>query len=336
MDESGAKGTRKAEEAGLLGAAPVKSVVTVGSLAAKAAAAAPSATAAASGSRGQGGGTGAEAGGAAAVVAAAAPQPPPLKLTLGAYKGGAVVAKGTVGVAGIDGYLPSPEAWKAMVKLVETLEARIRELEACAFSTGMIAEEAPLIRASKHVLAWYLGEIKGQEKTHKLGSPHLHLAVAGLEALTADEAFNRPIDAPIVVRMVALKLLHFVMCTLEPAVAAGFIMHYRVSDTFTKPGEKTIARVSWAFQGHLTLPNEAEAGAVLAAFRADDEQQLQMMAASCFVIEDDLCYAAGPRAIPLDRVFRTVLCNSGGTMMTGKAPPGGQVRKIGKRAGKST
>lgn len=111
---------------------------------------------------------------------------------------------------------------RTALRLVDQLDARVRELEGAMFETVAMPMDHPIIAAAKEASSAYAAAVKGRPQ-HEWGSPHVHVAAALLEA-AADVA---PPDPAAIPRLVALKCLVVAMAEQRIDEVGGWIRSFR-------------------------------------------------------------------------------------------------------------
>ena len=72
-----------------------------------------------------------------------------------------------------------------MLRIIEQIETRVREMENVVMTTAFVPAEHPLIAANQLALSNYAKAVKGRRGQHTAGSPHLHVAAAVFGAIHA-------------------------------------------------------------------------------------------------------------------------------------------------------
>jgi len=162
---------------------------------------------------------------------------------------------------------------KAMLKLVEQMEARIRDLEALAYFTSAIPKVHGLVVGAEEGVAFYLTAIKDDPT---LGAPHVFVAVRSLQKFLA--AVNTT-DEALACKLAAVALLVAHMQQADPEDLQSWVRFYRVSKMFHETGTTERARIQFKFDGTITLPNPIQAKQVLEAFQTKDLVAITSLAA---------------------------------------------------------
>ena len=103
--------------------------------------------------------------------------------------------------------------------------------------------------------------------------------------------------------------------------------------------EEGKAKIIFNVQGTLALPKGDDLTRIVGACQAmlvtREFDDLLPYTDIAFTVEDGVPLAPeGTRALPIGPLIRSIYCATGGTMATGRAPPGPVVRKIKRRRGK--
>ena len=275
-------------------------------------------------------GAGGASSGAGGAVAEAAAQPPPkVRKTMDAIfaKAASPSTAVSAAAAGAVGSGPATQD-KALLKLVEQMEARIRDLEALAYFTAAVPKVHGLVVGAEEGVAFYLSVIKDDPT---LGAPHVFVAVRALQKYMATVTTT---DEALTCKLAAVALLVANMQQADSDELASWVRFFRVSKMFHETGTVEKARIQFKFDGAITLPNPQQAAQVLEAFRQKDLVAISKLAAMCYEMIEGEPTAVG-RPAPIDKVLRSIVCMSGGEMKAGRAPRGGAVWAVkGKGKGK--
>ena len=221
---------------------------------------------------------------------------------------------------------------EAVCKYMLAVEARLRELEGLTFQQVHINVEGKLegaIQAAKCQGELYAEVSKG--KPGQFGSPHLHIAMAFLEALTkADLGTSFDVKK----RQVALEIFHKMVCSLSMSEATAVIRSFRIADMYQKKDQAKKVRLVTKVEGRMILPSKEMVKELEEAKEPDRRAaKLEEVAGKLVAYEEAEFHPAegrSGRALRLEEVLIALLCVSGGTRAVGKAPRGGYAYTLHK------
>jgi len=207
-------------------------------------------------------------------------------------------------------------------------------LEAINYMVLTISEAHLGAAAGLAITAWYQKEVRQAPKTHGHGSPTPLVALGTLRGL-ALAGIAATADQALTARWVGLCLLVAKLGKLPPSQLELVVRHFFVLQAY----EEGKAKIIFNVQGTLALLKGENLAGVEGACHAmlvtREFDQLLPYTDLAFTIEDGVPMAPeGTRALPIGPVIRSIFCATGGTMATGRAPPGPVVRKIKRRRGK--
>ena len=141
-------------------------------------------------------------------------------------------------------------------------------------------------------------------------------------------------DAPLRARYCLMCALTAKLMTMPSDQIALMFRHFYVVEAHAEG----VAKVIYHVEGVATPPaNDDQLASAMttcmAVYNGGDPTQLLDMAARCFTIIDGVPNPAGTPALDIGRMLRTVLCSTGASVPTGRAPPGPLVRKVRNRRG---
>jgi len=211
---------------------------------------------------------------------------------------------------------------------MEQLELRIRDLEAATFETMGMKSDHSLIVGGKAQIKWYTTTVKSQPD---LGSPRVFVAAGALRQFLSHVTTT---DQALLSRINALRIFVYRVQQLPPAERYCFVRHFRIADTYQRPGEDNRAKIVFRFEGSLTLPNQNENEAVVQVMTGADEDAKAKLVDLSFVMSEGEPLAVG-KAVQIQKLVRSVLAQRGAEVLAGRAPMGAAMRAIkGKGKGK--
>ncbi|CAK0850046.1 unnamed protein product [Prorocentrum cordatum] len=219
-----------------------------------------------------------------------------------------------------------------VLKLLEQLEARVRELENAVFDTAAMSKASPIVEQGQSVLKTYAAVVKGNPK-HKHGPPHLHVGMGMLAALAAEAMQSR--DAAQRARGLALHALVVAAKDQPLEHVTAWLRSFRIADMHHQPNQDAKTRVVYHMVGEVGLPSTTgleEREQTLKAV-ADEEEGVAQWAQTYVILDSDECIprAGGNlRSIGVQQLVTSMLCSAGGTRWAGKAPRGKLARRVNK------
>jgi len=228
--------------------------------------------------------------------------------------------------------------YKAVMALVAQLEARIRDLESIAYVVANMKDTHT--GASKAVLTAnkYRKAVRKAPKTHGLGSATAMVTNAFMVG-TVEHGVTDAVDLVVYQRYLGIILLTAIIKQLEPGQTELFVRHFFAVEAY----KEGMVKVVYMVEGSMALPEKPEEvteieTAIEAAKAASSDAPLLPLAEKYFLIIDGEPTAAhGRRAYKIGKLLRTLLCATGATCPSSKAPPGPLVRTVrGRRGGKKS
>ena len=185
------------------------------------------------------------------------------------------------------------------------LERRVRIQESHTSFCVKMPTDHQVIIAGKEAKDQYLAQTRGQSG-HGLGSPHVHIGMAILEALAAC-----PMNDPVLqARSRALTSLIAFLSSQSFAEAALIIKGCGIADNFQKASSTStpMSRVALALRGQLQVDSQS----------THQSPNLALERAT----------AEGGAIIDIELLVVSLFSAAGGTLLPGPAPTGDAARKI--------
>ena len=213
-----------------------------------------------------------------------------------------------------------------VVRLLDQLEARVRELEGVAIINTKGSTEHPEVREAKAAGGNYAEAVKGN-RDHDLGGPRAHIALAFLLEMTKKE-LPAGADLGLKQRMAVLAALASFAASQALDKVEGWIHMFRVSDMFQKTAQAKMTRVAFCLKGTILLPK----GVDLAVKWAGAEVPIPQDRFSAVVVEGlsgqpEAAQGDG-RVAQVQDLLTSVMASVGYTRLAGKAPRGKLAYKV--------
>jgi len=230
---------------------------------------------------------------------------------------------------------PEGSKYKFALALIAQLEARIRDLEAIAFIVATLKDTHVGANQSCKVAALYRTAVRKAPKTHGLGSATSMVFNAFLGGVV-HQGVHTGAEAATYHRYLGILLLAAVTKTLPATETELFARHFYAVEAH----KEGMIKIVYRLEGNIALPQTPEdvteiEGAVAEAQRLRKDDPLLPVALKYFTFIDGEPRAPlGVRHFELGKLLRSLLCATGATCLSGKAPPGPLVRKIRPRRGK--
>ena len=226
--------------------------------------------------------------------------------------------------------------YKAVMALVAQLEARIRDLEAIAYVVANMKDTHTGATKATMTANKYRKAVKTAPKTHGLGSATAMVTNAFMVG-TVEHGVTGAVDLVVYQRYLGIILLTAIIKQLEPWQTEMCVRHFVAVEAY----KEGMVKVVYMIEGSMALPEKPEEVteievAIEAAKAASSDAPLLPLAEKYFLIIDGEPTAAhGRRAYKIGKLLRTLLCATGATCPSSKAPPGPLVRTVrGRRGGK--
>ncbi|CAK0806448.1 unnamed protein product [Prorocentrum cordatum] len=219
-----------------------------------------------------------------------------------------------------------------VLKLLEQLEARVRELENVVFDTLAMSKTSPIVEQGQSVLKQYAAAVKG-DPNHKRGPPHLHVGMGMLAVLAAEALQSK--DAAQRARGLALHALVVAAKTQQLEAVTAWLRSFRIADMHHQPKQAEKTGVVYHMVGEVGLPSTTGLEERENAMKdvADEEEGLLQWAETFVILDSEECIpraGANLRNIGIQQLVTSMLCSQGGTRWAGKAPRGKLARRVNK------
>ena len=137
-------------------------------------------------------------------------------------------------------------------------------------------------------------------------------------------------------RQAALTIFVAKLLQLPHDLLPCFITHFSVVEL---PGDSKQALVVWAIEGSISIPSSDQLAPVMMTihqgFASKGPAPIAALSGASFEIMDGMPVHSGNRGIPVAELLNTLLCSTGGTRASGRAPRGGAAKQLkGKGKGK--
>ena len=231
---------------------------------------------------------------------------------------------------------PQGSKYKHALALIAQLEARIRDLEAMAYIVANLKESHEGAAQSCRVASLYRKAVRKAPKTHGLGAATSMVFNSFLGGVV-QQGVGINAEPATYHRYLGVLLLAAVTKTLPSEETELFAKHFFVVEAH----KEGMIKVVYRLEGTMALPQTPEdvqeiEAAVAEAQRLRRDDPLLPVAIKYFTFIDGEPRAPlGVRHFELGKLLRSLLCATGASCPSGKAPPGPLVRKIRPRRGKS-
>ena len=204
-----------------------------------------------------------------------------------------------------------------LLRIIEQIETRVREMENVTMTTGFVPAAHPLVAANQLALSNYAKAVKGRRGQHTAGSPHLHVAAAVFGAIHA-HGVPEAADAGARRRFLAFKFLYEkVICTQSKEEMSIWVRSFRVASMFHREGTQARARVNYALRGSIRVPSNPDAAEEVLCHTEGGEPEAEV--------------GVEGRTISIEALITTMLCVNGGERAAGRAPQGVPAQRITAR-----
>lgn len=274
----------------------------------------------------------------AARMAKAAPSPAPPGVTTGTVTLGQAnlgmappAAASRTGPAGNDSDL---EIAKQMIL---QLESRVRHLEAITMEKVQVRVDYPPYVAAMAALKHYQTQAQANPTGHGLGPPHPHMFMAFLKEMIV-QPYSGNLDPGIRGRILVFALMASKISTFTADQVDIMLPYFTLWD-LTGPHSTGYAMISYHLRGTTMMPDGADLDDLttkaIQAVNSQDWTAVVCDVDRAFVFADGLPVAPGVGGTNLGRALSSVLCTTGGTRPTGRAPASGKSRKLKKKGSRS-
>lgn len=210
--------------------------------------------------------------------------------------------------------------------MLEQLDTRLREVEGITIEQVRMPGDSFLATMSKDAARTYDTSVKVKKdagvKDHGLGSPHVHIlasAVDGLLKMGPPESC----ESSILARFVALGSIRCHMNAQQVHEVPVWAKSFRVSSMYAEAGTVAPARVAFHLEGSALVPTTVTREEFNQLVNASAADQFNFAVKWVEMVDGVPMAPNGPgRAVPIQQLFRTLLCSSGGVVMAGRPPRG--------------
>ena len=226
---------------------------------------------------------------------------------------------------------------KVVMAILVQLDARLRDLEALAYTVAIMGASHQAAAGGLHVADGYRRAVKAKPKTHGLGSATPLVALAFLSGVVeAGLTAAQREDPAVFARYLAITMLTAFLRKVPAGQVEAIIRHFFVVEAYVEDTVKVIFHI----EGTMTIPVSIEETAAVEKAIAEAEAEgkddaVVRAAAQYFSYEDLTCTGPpGRKAYALSKILRTLLCSTGARVPSSRPPPGPLIRKIRRRRGK--
>jgi len=215
---------------------------------------------------------------------------------------------------------------KEIRRLLLQIEARMRVIESIVMVNLKQRADNPSVMAAKATASAYYSAAELDPEGHGQGPPHALIAASYLRQYV-NTRLPDGMDYGIRARFAAMLLLVIHLLVRDFSEIPLWIQHFAVATLPPDSSGNEAAIVSFAIQGTVSLPDEAQLAEVITAaelaFATNDFSGLAAYTGNCFSITDGEPRAAGAHAFQVQKILTSLLCTTGATKQ-GKAPKGGR------------
>jgi len=226
----------------------------------------------------------------------------------------------------------------ATTALILQMEARIRALEASLYATCMVPTRHPAVQESKHAITNYINITKADPWGHGLGGADALVGAAFMKGM-ARTPLPDGADPPLQCRQAAVILIAMLALTQDLRFLHEWITHFVVADLHGN--REGTSLVIFKLDGRMLLPDPGDEAnmviqAVEQAIVTGQWDRVAAVASLSYTYQDGEPTPVGNRSgISIQKLLMSVMCATGGTRPTGRAPRGPLARQIkGKGKGK--
>jgi len=218
------------------------------------------------------------------------------------------------------------DTWEITLKLVEQLEARVRELEGAVFDGVMEAADKERVVNSKAAAKAYADAVAKSPKEHGLGPPHVH-QMAACMAILANKS-HEGLDPAVSAKLLALQCLNVILDRQSLSEACSWVKSFRVTDLNEKGKHAGKVRVVWHLRGEVRLPPVKHVQGILdKVTRAAGDKDKIYQVAEEHVVSSNVDVPAAAEAegkiVGIQALLTSFLAQEGAIRFDSKAPRGG-------------